>query len=58
LTAGVVVDMWAMSQAHAAAFLECFQGRIGRAVLISSRDVYRAYGRLQRLETRPLDAAP
>jgi nucleoside-diphosphate-sugar epimerase len=62
LTAGVVpdvvVDMWAMNQAHAAAFLERFQSRAARAVVISSCDVYRAYGRLLRLETGPPDAIP
>jgi len=56
--ADVVVDMWAMNQAHAAAFLEWFQSRAGRAVVISSCDVYAAYGRLQRLEGGPPDAIP
>ena len=46
LAADVVVDMWAMNQAHVSAFLELFRGSAGRAVVISSCDVYRAYGRL------------
>jgi len=58
LAADVVVDMWAMNQAHAAAFLECFRRSAARAVVISSGDVYRAYGRLQRLESGPPDAVP
>jgi nucleoside-diphosphate-sugar epimerase len=58
LSADVVVDMWAMNQFHAAAFLETFRTSAGRAVVISSCDVYRAYGRLQRLETGPPDASP
>ena len=58
LVADVVVDMWAMNQAHAAAFLDLFRSVAGRVVVISSCDVYRAYGRLQRLETGPPDATP
>src|SRR5271169_5748044 len=58
LASDVVVDLWAMNQAHAAAFPECFQDRIGRVVLISSCDVYRAYGRWHRLECGPPDAIP
>ena len=46
----VVVHMWAMTEADGAAFLELFRGAAGRAVVISSCDVYRAFGRLQRLE--------
>jgi len=54
----VVVHMWAMTEADAASFADCFRGAAGRAVVISSGDVYRAYGRLQRLETGPPDSIP
>jgi nucleoside-diphosphate-sugar epimerase len=54
----VVVHMWALTRADAAHFLALFRGRAGRAVVISSCDVYRAFGRLQRLESGPPDAVP
>ena len=54
----VVVHMWAMTEADARIFLDRFRGVAGRAVVISSGDVYRAYGRLQRQETGPPDPAP
>jgi nucleoside-diphosphate-sugar epimerase len=50
--------MWAMTEADAALFLRLFRGRAGRAIVISSCDVYRAYGRLQRMETGPPDPIP
>ena len=50
--------MWAMNESDAHAFLEFFRGAAGRAVLISSGDVYRAYGRLQRLEPGPPGSIP
>src|SRR5215831_12940386 len=40
----VVVHMWAMTEADAAGFVATFRGYAGRAVVISSGDVYRAYG--------------
>jgi len=46
----VVIHMWALTEADAAGFVDLFAGAAGRAVVISSCDVYRAYGRLQRLE--------
>ena len=48
----VVVQMWAATEAQAVRFLETFR-TAGRAVVISSGDVYRAYGRLRRLEFGP-----
>jgi len=54
----VVVHMWALTQAHAAAFVDCFYGAAGRAVVISSCDVYRAFGRLQCLEAGLPDLIP
>jgi nucleoside-diphosphate-sugar epimerase len=50
--------MWALTEADAARFLDLFRGAAGRAVAISSCDVYRAYGRLQRLEPGPPDPIP
>lgn len=54
----VVIHMWAMTEADARSFLAFFGGAVGRAVVISSGDVYRAYGRLQRSESGPADPAP
>ena len=54
----VVVHMWAMTEADAQSFLTTFRGTAGRATVISSGDVYRAYGRLQGLEAGPPGAAP
>src|SRR5215469_699898 len=39
-----VVHMWAMTQADAESFVNVFRGQVSRAVVISSGDVYRAYG--------------
>jgi nucleoside-diphosphate-sugar epimerase len=54
----VVVHMWALTEADAVRFLELFRGAAGRAVVISSGDVYRAYGGLQRLESVPPAGLP
>jgi nucleoside-diphosphate-sugar epimerase len=54
----VVVHMWAMTQEDAESFVTAFRGVAGRAVIVSSGDVYRAYGRLQRRESGPADPAP
>lgn len=58
LAPDVVVHMWALTEADALRFVELFRGFSGRAVVISSGDVYGAYGRLQRLESGPPDAIP
>jgi nucleoside-diphosphate-sugar epimerase len=50
--------MWAMTEPDARSFQEAFGGIAGRAVVISSGDVYRAYGCLQRLESGPPSAIP
>lgn len=50
--------MWLMTEADAHAFLDTFCGIAGRAVVISSGDVYRAYGRLLRHELGPPDPIP
>jgi nucleoside-diphosphate-sugar epimerase len=58
LSADVVVHMWAMNELDTRAFLDCFRGAAGRVVAISSGDVYRAYGRLKRLESGPPGPIP
>lgn len=58
LASDVVVHMWAMTEGDAKSFLALFRGAAGRAVVISSGDVYRAYGRLQRAESGPPDLTP
>ncbi|MBV8841846.1 MAG: NAD-dependent epimerase/dehydratase family protein [Bryobacterales bacterium] len=54
----VVVHMWAMTQRDAESLLAAFRGRAGQALVISSGDVYRAYGRFMRLESGPPDPIP
>jgi len=39
-------------------FVDTFRGVTGRSVIISSRDVYRAFGRLRRREAGPPDPVP
>lgn len=52
----VVVHMVAMGSRDAAAFVRAFAGVAGRAVVVSSGDVYRAYGLLYRTEPPPPDS--
>jgi nucleoside-diphosphate-sugar epimerase len=54
----VVVHMWALTEADALRLVEMFRGVAGRAVVISSGDVYRAFGRLKRAETGLPDPVP
>src|SRR5690242_4526473 len=54
----VVVHMRALTEDHASAFLGRFRNSAGRAVVISSCDVYRAYGALKGLESAPPHTAP
>lgn len=49
-TPDVVVYVWVMTEMDAESFLNRFRGVVSRAVVISSGDVYRAYGRLTGLE--------
>jgi nucleoside-diphosphate-sugar epimerase len=58
LTVDVAIHMWALTERHARAFLDCFRRAAGRAVVISSGDVYRAYGRLKGFEPGPPDPVP
>ena len=57
LDPAVVVHMRAMTQADAAVFLDLFR-RAPRAVVISSCDVYQAYGKLLRRESGPPGPLP
>ena len=54
----VVVHMWCMTEMDAQSFVDGFRGVTSRAVVISSGDVYRAYGRLTGLEHGPPDPIP
>jgi nucleoside-diphosphate-sugar epimerase len=54
----VVVHMIAVTRNDAEAFVRAFDGIAGRAIVISSVDVYRAYGRLHRTEPGPPDPLP
>jgi nucleoside-diphosphate-sugar epimerase len=54
----VVVHMTPMGERDARAALNAFAGIAGRMVALSSGDVYRAYGILQRSEAAPHEASP
>ena len=53
----VVILTLAMGAPDASAAMQFFQGRAGRVVLLSSGDVYRAYGILTGIESGPIDNA-
>jgi nucleoside-diphosphate-sugar epimerase len=54
----IVVDTIAYTEADAALLVETFRGLARRAVVLSSQDVYAAYGRLLRLEAGSPETAP
>src|SRR6202451_804380 len=54
----VVVDMIAFTQADALGLLQTFGGLARRSVVISSADVYRAYGRCLGSESGPTEPTP
>lgn len=54
----VVVDMVAFTEADAVGLVEAFRGVARRAVVVSSADVYRAYGRFIGTEPGPLEPTP
>lgn len=54
----VIVHMVAFTQADAEALVQAAAGIVPRAVVVSSIDVYRAYGRLHRTEPGPPDPTP
>ena len=54
----VVVDMRPMTEEHAKQLVSSFVGLARRSVVISSSDVYRAYGRLNLTEPGPPEPIP
>ena len=54
----VVLHMMVIAEQHAADLLRVFRGLAGRVVLVSSMDVYRAYGRLIGTEPGPPELLP
>jgi nucleoside-diphosphate-sugar epimerase len=54
----VVVDMIAMTEADARGALDTFRGVAGRQVVLSSGDVYRAFGRINGIEDGPVERGP
>ena len=58
LAPDVVVDMLAFTAQDAQSLIAVFDGLAGRAVVASSIDVYRAYGRLRKSEPGPPDLVP
>lgn len=58
LAPDVVLDMAAMCGEDAQAVVEACGGLVPRAVMISSADVYRAYGRLHNSEPGPIEPVP
>jgi len=54
----VVIDMAAYTEQEALATVHAFRGVARRLVVLSSQDVYRAYGRFHRKETGPLEPVP
>jgi nucleoside-diphosphate-sugar epimerase len=50
-----IVHMIPMGEADSRAAMEAFRGRASRVVALSSGDVYRAYGRLTRIEPGPIE---
>lgn len=58
LSPEVVVDMIAFTEADALGLVATFRGLARRTVVISSADVYRAYGRFLGLEEGPVEPTP
>ncbi|MEA5449517.1 NAD-dependent epimerase/dehydratase family protein [Leptolyngbya sp. CCNP1308] len=54
----VVINMICFTESDAHLFVNTFSGLVSRAVIISSADVYRAYGRLHRTEPGIPDPVP
>jgi nucleoside-diphosphate-sugar epimerase len=54
----VVVDMIAFTGQDASGFVQTFRGLARRSVVISSADVYRAYGRFLGLESGAIEPTP
>jgi nucleoside-diphosphate-sugar epimerase len=54
----IVLDMIAITQQDAVSFMEAFRGIAQRVVVISSQDVYRAYGLMVGIESGPVQSIP
>lgn len=55
---GILIHMISMCREDTLAAIEAFQGRIRRAVWLSSGDIYRAYGRFMGFEDAPVEEGP
>jgi nucleoside-diphosphate-sugar epimerase len=53
-----LIHMIAMGERDAMAAVKMFSGRVRRMVVVSSGDVYRAYGRFTRLESGEVESVP
>jgi nucleoside-diphosphate-sugar epimerase len=58
LAPDVVVDMICYNEREASSLMQTFEGVAGRVVVVSSMDVYRAYGCLLGLEADPPEPMP
>jgi nucleoside-diphosphate-sugar epimerase len=58
LAPDVVLDMFPFVERDARTVVDMMKGIAGRVVALSSQDVYRAYGRLLRIEPGPPDPTP
>ncbi|MBC7340720.1 MAG: hypothetical protein H5U04_12880 [Firmicutes bacterium] len=58
LAPDVVLDMYALSESDARAAISALTGVASRLVVVSSQDVYRAYGRLIGLEPGETEPVP
>jgi nucleoside-diphosphate-sugar epimerase len=54
----VVIDLIAYYESHARSLVEVFRGVAERTVVLSSGDVYRAYGVFHGTEARPVEPVP
>jgi nucleoside-diphosphate-sugar epimerase len=54
----VVIDLFLYTEADARSLMDTFTGIAGRVVAISSCDVYRAFGRVNRIEAGPVEEGP
>ncbi len=58
LSPDVVVDMFALCERDTRTVIDAFRGVAGRLVTVSSQDVYRAYGKVIRIESGPPETVP
>ncbi len=58
LAPDIAIDMGALTEGDARAVVDTFCGVAKRLIVVSSQDVYRAYGRFHGTEPGPLEALP